>query len=83
MPIYEYQCRACAKEFEAIVRVSDDPPTCPACHSADIERLVSLFAVDSGDTRRLARDAARRQHAKTTKEKAHAEAEYERKVHDH
>jgi putative FmdB family regulatory protein len=83
MPIYEYQCRACAKEFEAIVRVSDDPPTCPACHSADIERLVSLFAVDSGDTRRLARDAARRQHAKTTKEKAHAEAEYDRKHHDH
>ena len=79
MPIYEYQCRKCANRFEAIVRVTDDPPVCPACQSTDIERLVSLFAVDSGDTRRAALDAARRQNAKTTKEKAHAEAEYERK----
>jgi putative FmdB family regulatory protein len=82
MPIYEYQCRKCENRFEAIVRVQDDPPSaCPACQSSDIERLISLFAVDSGDTRKMALDAARRQNAKTTKEKAHAEAEYERKHH--
>ena len=78
MPIYEYECRGCKHQFEAIVRVSDGPPACPSCQSSDVERLISLFAVDSGDTRRIARDAARRQHAKTSKEKAHAEAEYER-----
>jgi putative FmdB family regulatory protein len=78
MPIYEYQCRNCANRFEAIVRLTADPPTCPACQSADLERLVSLFAVDSGGTRKLSLDAARRQNAKTTREKAHAEAEYER-----
>lgn len=78
MPIYEYECRACRHQFEAIVRLTETP-ACPECQSPDLERLVSLFAVDSGDSRRIARDAGRRQHAKTTKEKAHAEAEYERK----
>jgi putative FmdB family regulatory protein len=80
MPIYEYECRACRHQFEAIVRTGDTP-ACPECRSADLERLVSLFAVDSGDSRRLSLAAARKQHAKTTKEKAHAEAEYERKHH--
>ena len=81
MPIYEYECRGCGNQFEAIVRAQDGPPSCPSCKSSDIERLISLFAVDSGETRRISRDAARRQNAKTTKEKAHAEAEYERKHH--
>jgi putative FmdB family regulatory protein len=80
MPIYEYECRACRHQFEAIVR-PPDAPACPECNGSDLERLISLFAVDSGDTRRTARDAARRQNAKTTKEKAHAEAEYDRKHH--
>ena len=82
MPIYEYECRACGHQFEAIIRVSD-AAACPECQSADLERLVSLFAVDSGDTRRLANAAARRVHAATTREKAHAELEYDRKHHDH
>jgi putative FmdB family regulatory protein len=80
MPIYEYECRGCKHQFEAIVRTGDTP-ACPECRSSDLERLVSLFAVDSGDSRRLSLAAARKQHAKTTKEKAHAEAEYERKHH--
>lgn len=80
MPIYEYECRGCKHQFEAIVRTGDTP-ACPECRSGDLERLVSLFAVDSGDSRRLSLAAARKQHAKTTKEKAHAEAEYERKHH--
>ena len=82
MPIYEYECRACHHQFEAIVRMSDTA-ACPQCQSADLERLVSLFAVDSGDTRRISRDAARRVHAKTSRDKAHAELEYDRKHHDH
>ena len=82
MPIYEYECRACHHQFEAIVRLPEKP-VCPSCESEDLERLVSLFAVDSGESRRIARDAARRQHAKTTKEKAHAEYEYDRKHHEH
>jgi putative FmdB family regulatory protein len=81
MPIYEYECRACRHQFEAIVRLGETS-ACPDCRSPDLERLISLFAVDSADSRRMSRDAARRVHARTTKDKAHAEAEYERK-HEH
>lgn len=54
MPIYEYRCRACARAFEALVR-SGEVPACPGCASADLERQVSLFAVDSAATRASAR----------------------------
>jgi putative FmdB family regulatory protein len=54
MPIFEYRCRVCAHAFEALVRTADTA-TCPACAAADLERLVSLFAVDSAGTRQSAR----------------------------
>jgi putative FmdB family regulatory protein len=32
MPLYEYQCEACAHRFEKIVQYSDPPiETCPVC----------------------------------------------------
>jgi putative FmdB family regulatory protein len=55
MPLYEYRCGACAHEFEALVRTGDTP-CCPACASATLERLVSMFAVDSDGTRQTNRD---------------------------
>lgn len=55
MPIYEYRCRACVNEFELLVRASDTP-VCPRCASGDLERLISLFAVDSDGTRQANRD---------------------------
>ncbi len=66
MPIYEYRCRACSHPFEALVRVGDTP-ACPSCAKSDLERLVSLFAVDSDGTRQSARDrsmarSVKRQH---------------------
>ena len=54
MPIYEYRCRACAHVFEALVRTGD-ATACPACVAADLERLLSLFAIDSEGTRQSAR----------------------------
>jgi putative FmdB family regulatory protein len=53
MPLYDFQCRACGHVFEALVRHSTDPE-CPACRSSDLERLPSLFAVDSTTTRAAA-----------------------------
>ena len=42
MPIYEYQCRACGHEFEAMQKVSDDPlRDCPACGQSALTKLVS------------------------------------------
>lgn len=55
MPIFEYRCQSCRHEFEALVR-GGQTPACPACTSPALERLVSLFAVDSDGTRQANRD---------------------------
>lgn len=31
MPILQYVCRKCGKEFEELVQKHDDPVRCPAC----------------------------------------------------
>ena len=59
MPIYEYQCRACGRSFEMLVRNSERP-ACPACHSLDIERLISSFGVSSEARSHSTLQAARR-----------------------
>jgi putative FmdB family regulatory protein len=44
MPLFEYQCRACGRRFEFLTRAGRSPE-CPACHSADLEKQLSVFAV--------------------------------------
>jgi putative FmdB family regulatory protein len=44
MPIYEYQCLDCNKEFEKLVRSSAPAPVCPQCNSAALQRKLSTFA---------------------------------------
>ena len=78
MPIYEYRCRSCGHEFEALVR-SPEQPLCPSCRSVDLERLISMFAVDSDGSRALSTSAARRANVRVTRDKAWAEHEYDRK----
>jgi putative FmdB family regulatory protein len=42
MPIYEYQCKSCGHEMEAIQKISDDPlKECPACGDLELSKLVS------------------------------------------
>ncbi len=40
MPLFEYQCRKCGHEFEALV-VGTRKPVCPKCKSEDLEKRVS------------------------------------------
>jgi putative FmdB family regulatory protein len=47
MPIYEYGCRDCGKEFEALVQGSQKP-ACPACGGRKLAKKLSVFAVSSG-----------------------------------
>jgi putative FmdB family regulatory protein len=47
MPIYEYACHDCGKEFEALVRTGT-VPTCPACGSVELEKQLSVFATTVG-----------------------------------
>jgi putative FmdB family regulatory protein len=42
VPIYEYQCKSCGHELEAIQKLSDDPlKECPACGDLELTKLVS------------------------------------------
>lgn len=40
MPIYEYKCNACGKDFETLV-MGSTKPECPSCDSQDLSRLMS------------------------------------------
>ena len=46
MPIHEYACHECGREFEVLVRAST-VPECPACHSNALEKKLSVFATAS------------------------------------
>lgn len=43
MPIYEYACQDCGREFEALVR-ADTVPACPNCQSNHLDKQLSVFA---------------------------------------
>ena len=43
MPLFEYACKDCDHEFEALVRGGTDPE-CPSCHSKELQRRLSVFA---------------------------------------
>ncbi len=74
MPIYEYECRECQDRFELLV-LGTDTPECPACESADLERLMSLSSVSSDGTRKRNLGLARKDAKKTQTEKVHADHE--------
>lgn len=81
MPIYEYRCRACGTAFETLVRTGDTP-ACPGCAATDLERLLSLFAVDSDGTRQAARARSMGKAVKRQQDKDVADVElYERHRH--
>ena len=86
MPIYEYECRACQHRFEEFVRPSSTPtsrlPECPSCHSQELQRLFSAFAVDSAGTKQLHLSQARKLNRKVVRDKQMAEAEEMKRAHD-
>jgi len=49
MPIFEYLCAGCGKQFEVLVRGSEKPH-CPKCHGTRLEQQLSAFAVAAGHT---------------------------------
>ncbi|HEY8568173.1 zinc ribbon domain-containing protein [Microbulbifer sp.] len=72
MPIYEYQCKACGHQMEALQRMSDAPLTdCPACNQAELSKKISAagfrlkgggwYETDfkTGSKKNLAGDAAK------------------------
>ena len=47
MPIYEYRCRGCHKDFEKYVPGASTKVACPECASGDITRKLSVFGLKS------------------------------------
>jgi putative FmdB family regulatory protein len=46
MPLYEYECEACAHRFERIQKFSDPPvDTCPTCGKGPVRKLLSSPAI--------------------------------------
>lgn len=43
MPLYDYVCKDCKKDFETLVTGSEKP-ACPACGSLKLEKQLSVFA---------------------------------------
>ena len=42
MPIYDYACEKCEREFEVQQRITEEPlKTCPKCKSRKVKRLIS------------------------------------------
>ena len=77
MPIFEYACKGCGKQFEALVRSQDAAPACPSCQSADLEKLISRPAIKSESTHGLAMKAAQKRDKIAGSEKAREQREYE------
>lgn len=53
MPLYEYHCETCERDFEKrrAIQEADAPVQCPECASDDVTRKLSLFiALSKNDT---------------------------------
>ncbi len=55
MPIYEYQCRKCKKQFQSLVMSKEEETNlpCPGCGNRDLKRLISRVAYHVSEGERL------------------------------
>ncbi|MGD2144251.1 MAG: zinc ribbon domain-containing protein [Anaerolineae bacterium] len=53
MPVYEYRCEKCGKDFDLFVRsaAQRNDPKCPQCGSPRVKKTVSLFGVGTAGGR--------------------------------
>ena len=76
MPLFDFSCRACGNQFEALVR-GNAMPACPECRSEDLERLLSLPVVKSDTTRGIIKRETKRRDASQAAEQAYTQRQYE------
>ncbi len=48
MPIYEYRCSKCGKDFEMLILRRDEVVSCPQCGALEVSKKMSLFGFKSG-----------------------------------
>jgi putative FmdB family regulatory protein len=78
MPIFEYVCNACGHQFEFLkLPATTTVPSCPACQSQNLERLLSGFALSTTELTKARQNAALKQQrqSKDFKDKEIARAE--------
>ena len=81
MPIYDYRCTGCGRQFEALVLKNAGPPSCPGCQSQELEQLISLFSVDSAGTRENNLKGIRRKNKAAQKDYQMEQIAHEREHH--
>lgn len=47
MPIYEFSCDQCGREFEELVLSQKEDVACPDCHSVEVKKLMSAASFKS------------------------------------
>jgi len=84
MPILEYSCRACGHQFEFLkLPTTVGTVTCPACHSEDLERLLSAFAMSTRELTKSRTEAARKQQRQSKDHKDKQISDAEERAHHH
>lgn len=81
MPLYEYICKACKTEFEALVRSQDPVPACPSCKSGDLEKLITAASMSSDQ---MTRDNVKKERKRRLPQhKAEQNEEYQHALREH
>jgi putative FmdB family regulatory protein len=47
MPLFDFVCKDCETKYEDLIRGSETS-ACPACESERVDRLLPVFAVNTG-----------------------------------
>jgi putative FmdB family regulatory protein len=82
MPLFDFTCRACSREFEALVRTGH-PAVCPASGSVELDQKLPTFAVKTAERSQAAAAASRHKYAvQGHKETIAREAEAEKHRHE-
>ncbi len=59
MPIYEFVCNKCKKQFESLVSIGKEKSVfCALCGSKDIQKVFSSFGIGGGGNRLSSSSAA-------------------------
>lgn len=76
MPVYEYVCNDCARQFEVLL-LRKETAACPSCEGVDLKRMLSAPRVKSSTTRGLAMRAAKKRDRAQAWERVNEQRKYE------
>lgn len=48
MPIYEYRCNRCSKDFEELILSKNEEVFCPKCGTPEVARKLSVCSIRTG-----------------------------------